>query len=79
MTRNIARSLCDSCAGFGRIVETKIVIAGLQSTNQQLHGEHDRQPPDKKPYVITILIALVRGSVRVRTPPRGSDTVRSSG
>jgi len=36
-------------------------------------------PPDNPLYVITPFFAAVRGSVRVRTPLRGSDRVRSTG
>ena len=35
-------------------------------------------PPDNHPQVIKPLFAAVRGSVWVRTPPRGSDRVRST-
>ena len=36
-------------------------------------------PQTNTPQVITPLFAAVRGSVGVRTPPRGSDGVRSTG
>jgi len=42
-------------------------------------GVRPTPPPDKHPYVITPLFAAVRGSVGVRTLPRGSDRVRSTG
>ena len=42
-------------------------------------GVRPTPPQTNTPQVITPLFAAVRGSVGVRTPPRGSDGVRSTG